>query len=75
MKLYEVSQNLKIVRDENEVAELRKQRAQAQQEQMQAEQMAAAAPAVRDYADAARLMSETPANGGNALDQLLGGGI
>lgn len=42
---------------------------------MQAEQMAAAAPAVRDYADAARLMSETPANGGNALDQLLGGGI
>lgn len=65
----------KIVRDENEVANIRKQRAQAQQEQMQTEQMAAAAPAVRDYADAARLMSETPANGGNALDQLLGGGI
>ena len=64
----------KILRSEDEVEELRKQRAEAQQQQMQAQQMAAMAQPAKDMAQAARLMSETPTNGaGNALADILGG--
>ena len=64
----------KILRSEDEVEELRKQRAEAQQQQMQAQQMAAMAQPAKDMAQAARLMSETPTNGaGNALADMLGG--
>lgn len=66
----------KIIRAAEDVEQLRQQRAQAQQAQAQAEEAAAAAAPVRDMAQAARLMSETPVNGaGSALDELLGGGL
>lgn len=48
----------KILRSEDEVAEIRKQRAQAQAQAMQAQEAAAAAQPVKQYAEAARLMSE-----------------
>lgn len=64
----------KIMRSEDEVKEIRRQRAEAQQQQMQAEQAAAMAAPAKDMAEAARLMSETPTNGaGNALADMLGG--
>lgn len=47
----------RLIRSDDEVAAIREARA----EQQQAEAMAAAAPAVKDYADAARLLSETDA--------------
>lgn len=65
----------KIIRSEDEVEQLRQQRAEAQKQEAEAQQMAAAAAPMRDVAQAARLMSETPTNGGNALDDLLGGGM
>lgn len=66
----------KMLRSEDEVQQLRKERAEAQQQQMQAEQMAAMAQPAKDMAQAARLMSETPTNGaGNALADLLGGAV
>ena len=65
----------KIIRAAEDVEQLRQQRAQAQQAQAQAEEAAAAAAPVRDMAQAARLMSETPVNGASALDGLLGGGL
>ena len=66
----------KILRSEDEVKELREQRMQAQQEQAQQLQMQQAAQPAKDMAEAARVLSETPANGGNALDELIrGGGI
>lgn len=66
----------KMMRSEEEVEELRRQRAEAQQQQMQAQQMAAMAQPAKDMAEAARLMSETPTNGtGNALADLLGGAV
>ena len=53
----------KIIRSEKAVADLRAQRAQKQQ----MEQAAAMMPAVKDGADAARLLSETDAGGGQSL--------
>lgn len=50
----------KIIRSDDDVAAIRESRAQAQQ----AEQMAAMMPAVKDGADAARLLSETDMGGG-----------
>lgn len=64
----------KILRSEDEVQELRQQRQQAQAQEAQAAQLAAAAQPAKDMAQAARLMSETPTNGGSALEQILGGG-
>ncbi len=59
----------KLVRSADAVAEIRQQRAQAQQ----AEKMAAMAPAMRQGAEAARLLSETDAGGGaSLLDHALG---
>ena len=62
-----------ILRSEEETAEIRAKRQEAQQAQMEAEQMANMAAPARDMAQAARLMSETPTGGGNALEQMLGG--
>ncbi|MEN3749589.1 portal protein [Sphingomonas sp. HF-S3] len=58
------------LRDPRAVAQMREQRAQAQQ----AEQMAAMMPAVKDGAEAARLLSEADASSGGALAAMLGGG-
>lgn len=63
----------KIIRSEDDVQQIRRQRAEAQAQAEQAQQMAAAAGPVKDVAQAARLMSETPTSGGNALDEILGG--
>lgn len=60
----------RIIRDSKAVAELRAQR--AQQQKMQ--QSAAMMPAVKDGADAARLLSETDVNGKPMLDTLMGQG-
>ena len=66
----------KILRSEDEVKELREQRMQAQQEQAQQLQLQQSAQPAKDMAEAARVLSETPANGGSALDELIrGGGI
>lgn len=53
----------KIIRSEKAVAELRQQRAQ----QQQMAQTAAMMPAVKDGADAARLLAETDMGGGQSL--------
>jgi len=58
----------KIMRDKGQVDELRAKRAQ----QQQMAQAAAMMPAVKDGADAARLLSETNAGGQPVLDTLLG---
>ena len=63
----------KIIRSEDEVEQIRQQRAEAQAQAAQAEEMAAAAAPVKDVAQAARLMSETPTSEGSMLDELLGG--
>lgn len=55
----------KLIRTEKQVAEIRKGRAQ----QQQMAQMAAMMPAVKDGADAARLLSETDVGGGDSLLQ------
>lgn len=59
----------RILRDESAVEQIRAQRAQ----QEQAAQAAAMMPAVRDGADAAKLLSETDAGGRSALSAMLGG--
>ena len=65
-----------IIRSEEDVDELRKQRAEAQAQQAQMEQAAQMAPAARQGAEAARLLSEVNTGGeGNALDTILGGGV
>lgn len=56
----------KIIRSDDEVAKIRDARQQSEQQQ----KMAAAMPAVKDGADAARLLSEAAKNGG-----IPGGGI
>lgn len=58
----------RTLRDKSVVEQLRSQRAQ----QQQAEQAAAMMPAVRDGADAARLLAETDVGGRPALDTLMG---
>lgn len=65
-----------ILRSEEEMEQLRKQRAEAQAAAQQQAQLANAAAPAKDLAQAARLMSEVPANGdGTVLDELIGGGI
>jgi hypothetical protein len=61
----------KIMRSEDEVQQLREQRQQAQEAQMQQAQMAQGAEAAKTGAEAARLLSEVPANTDNALDDML----
>lgn len=60
-----------IVPDE-QVASVRNQRAQQQQQAMQAQMAAQAAPAIQQTADAARVLSETDAGGGQSLLNRLG---
>lgn len=62
----------RVVVPDDEVRKIRDARAQAAQAQAQAEQMAALAPAARQGADAARLLSETDMGGSSALQELLG---
>lgn len=57
----------KIIRTAGMVDDIRRQRAQAQQQ----EKMAAMAPAARDGAEAARLLSETDMGGTSLLQQLM----
>jgi hypothetical protein len=47
-----------VLRDEDDVAKMRQERAAAQQQQQQLENMEAMAPALKDGVDAARLLSE-----------------
>lgn len=60
----------KIVRSDDQVAEIRTSRAQAKQ----AEQMSQAMPAIQQGAQAAKALSETNVEGVNALTQLITGG-
>ena len=62
----------KVIRADDDIAKIRAGRAQAQQKQAQAEQMAQMAPAMRQGADAARLLSETGVGESTALNRLLG---
>lgn len=64
-----------ILRSEDETAELRRERQAQMQAQAEAEQMAQMATPAKDMAQAAKVMAETPTQGGNVLDDLLGGGI
>lgn len=64
---YRAGAPAKIIRSTDKANELRQQR--AQQEQMA--QMAATMPAVRDGADAAKLLSETDANGQSLLNRMM----
>ena len=64
-----------ILRSEEETAEIRRERQAMQQAQLEAEQAAQMAAPAKDMAQAARLMAETPVQDGNALEELLGGGI
>jgi hypothetical protein len=62
----------KILRSADAVDQIRQQRAQAQQAQQAAEQAAAMAPAARDGAAAAELLSRTDVGGGqNLLRQMM----
>lgn len=63
-----------IMRSEEEVAEMRKQRAEAQAQQQDMQNAAAMAGPMRDGAEAARLLSETKNDDGRSvLDALMGG--
>ena len=63
-----------ILRSEDEVEDLRKQRAEAQAQQQQMENAAAMATPMRESAAAARLLSETRSDDGRSvLDTLMGG--
>lgn len=65
-----------ILRSEDDVEQIRQQRAEAQQQQAQMEQAAQMAPAAKEGAEAARLLSEVDTGGGgNALEAILGGGV
>lgn len=59
-----------IVVSDDEVKSVRDQRAQQQQQAAQMEQMAQMAPAIKQGADAARLLSETDQGGQNILQRL-----
>jgi hypothetical protein len=56
-----------MIRTADMVASIRNQRAQQQAAQQAAENM----PAMRDGAEAARLLAETDASGGSLLDSLM----
>jgi len=58
----------KLIRSADAVAQIRDQRAQ----QQRAQQMAATMPAVKDGADAAKLLSETDTGGASLLDRVTG---
>ena len=58
----------KVIRTDEEVAEIKQSRAQAQEQQAQAERASQVVPAM---AGAAKQLSETQTQGGSALDQLL----
>lgn len=65
-----------IVRSDDVVKAIREGRAAQEQQQQQAEMMAKAAPAAKDGAQAAQLLSQTTLGAGRtALDQILGGVI
>lgn len=59
-----------LVVSDDDVAEVREARAQKQQQQEAAANAAAMAPAVKQSAEAARVLSETDAGGGNLLQSL-----
>jgi hypothetical protein len=61
-----------IVVSDDKVKEIRDGRAQAQQSAMQAEQMAQVAPAMRDGAEAAKVLSETDAGSVGSMLQKIG---
>lgn len=65
---YRAGTPAKVIRSTKDADAIRQQRAQQQQQA----QMAAMAPALRDGADAARLLSETDIGGAPALDMLVG---
>lgn len=67
----------KILRSTDEVDAMREQRAAQQQAMAQQGQMLQAAQPAKNMAEAARLLSETPAGDGSALDELINyrGGI
>jgi len=65
---YRAGSPAKIIRGADEVAKIREQRAQ----QMQQQQTMASMPAVKDGAEAARLLSETDVNDKSLLDTLVG---
>jgi len=58
----------KLIRSDKDVQQIRA----ARQQQQQAAQAAATMPAVRDGADAAKLLSETDAGGGSLLQRVMG---
>lgn len=62
-----------IMRDEDEVAKLRKERATQQQQQQELQNAAAMAGPLKDGVEAARLLSQTPV-GDSSLNDILGGG-
>lgn len=64
-----------VMRSKEDVEAIRKQRAQAEAQAKQTEQLMAAGAPARDMAQAARLLADTPADGSNALEALLRGGI
>lgn len=65
-----------IMRSQEDVDNIRKQRAEAEAQAAQAEQMMAAGTPAKDMAQAARLLADTPTDQGNALELLMqGGGI
>lgn len=57
-----------IVRSDDDVAAIREQRAQAQQQAQEAAQAEQASKALANTAGAAQKLSQTPVNGGNALE-------
>lgn len=59
-----------LILSDDKVAKLRQDRAKAQAEQAQTENAIAMAPALKDGADAARVLSEADAQGGSILDDL-----
>lgn len=60
-----------IILSDDRVAEIRKQRLEQAQQQQQMQQMAAVAPAVRDGAQAAQILSQTDDGGGGTVGNLL----
>ena len=61
----------KILRSTDQVDAMREQRAAQQQAMAQQGQMLEAAQPAKNMAEAARLLSETPAGDGTALDALI----
>jgi len=65
----------KIMRDENEVAKMRKSRQEEQQKQQQLEEAAAMAGPLKQGVEAAKLMSETNVSENSMQSLLWGGGM